>query len=530
METKTSLLERVTRVVPIPEVGKSLRVLMVLPEVSPYASVGGISRVGAHLSKELVKLGHDVRLFMPRYGMIDGEKYPLEMVVEGLKVYTDGSTHSTSSGQAGSPQAGNGGPQELICNVKTHQTEEGVRTYFLENMEYYEKRANVYGYSDDPVRFTLLSRGALEFLRHFEWKPQVIHANDWQTGAAPNYLKTVYARSKDLEGIASLFTIHNLHFQGIFDHRQITELDFDDGRSAIASFFSKRLKTQNFMRRGILYADVVNTVSETYAREILTPEYGEGLDKLLLEVRSKLFGVVNGIDHKEFNPATDPLVPVNYNSSSSSKRKGNKIALQREFGLPEGEEKFVIGMITRLAEQKGIDIVLEALPHFLSGLDAQFIIIGGGDGRYVSAFQDLKKRFPKKVGTHLMLNYTLPRLFFAGADCVVIPSLFEPAGLVQLEAMRYGCIPVVRKTGGLADTVEDLDVEEGKGTGFVFKEYDRWALFAQLVRAYENFNHSKVWGGLIKRVMAADFSWGASAKKYAELYRKAIIFHRREKE
>ncbi|NIT03456.1 glycosyltransferase, partial [Candidatus Saccharibacteria bacterium] len=208
-----------TKVIAAPEEGKPLRVLMVLPEVSPYASVGGVSRVGAHLSKELVNLGHDIRLFMPKYGMIDEEKYPLEMVVEGLKVYTDG---------------GGKGPRELICNIKTHQTEDGVRAYFLENMEYYEKRANVYGYSDDPIRFLLLSRGALEFLRHFEWKPQVIHAHDWQTGATPNFLRTVYGKSEELKGIASLFTIHNLHFQGMFDHRQIAELDFDDGRSAIA--------------------------------------------------------------------------------------------------------------------------------------------------------------------------------------------------------------------------------------------------------------------------------------------------------
>lgn len=512
METRISLLEQMTKIIPLVETGKPLRVLMVLPEVSPYASVGGVSRVGAYLARELVKLGHDVRLFMPRYGMIDEEKFPLEMVVEGLKVYTDGG----------------GGPAELICNVKTHQTEDGVRTYFLENMEYYEKRANVYGYSDDPLRFVLLSRGALEFLRHFEWKPQVVHANDWQTGAVPNFLKTVYAKSNELKDIATLFTIHNLHFQGIFDHRQITELDFDDGRSPIAPFFSERLKKQNFMRRGILYADAINTVSETYAHEILTPEYGAGLDKLLLEVRSKLFGVVNGIDYEEFNPATDSLIPVSYNTSSLDKRWQNKIALQREFSLPEDKEKFVFGMVTRLSDQKGIDILLEALPHFLAELDVQFIIIGGGEGKYVDAFQDLKKRFPKKIGAHLMLNYTLPRLVFAGADCIIVPSRFEPSGLVQLEAMRYGCIPVVRKTGGLADTVEDLDIVKGKGTGFIFTEYDRWALFSQLVRAYENFHHPKVWRELVKRAMTTDFSWGASARRYAELYRKAIYFKKQE--
>ncbi len=487
---------------------------MVVPEVSPYASVGGVSRVAAHLSKELVRLGHDVRIFMPKYGFIDEEKYPLSMVVEGLKVKTG------SDGD---------GPKELICNVKTHVSEAGVRTYFLENMEYYEKRANVYGYSDDPIRFALLSRGALEFLRHFEWKPDIIHANDWQTGAVPNFLNTTYSRSRDLAEIASVFTVHNLFYQGMFDHRQVSELDFDDGKSPIASFFSDRLKKQNFLKRGIIFADVVNTVSETYAREILTPDYGEGLDKLLLEVRSKLFGITNGIDYEDFNPKTDPLVPVSFDIHTIGQRKKNKIALQKEFGLPEGEERFVIGMVSRLSEQKGFDILLEALTHFLPSFpETQFIVIGGGEEKYASALRELRKRFPKQVGAHLMPNFTLPRLLFAGSDAIAVPSQFEPSGLTQLEAMRYGAIPVVRKTGGLADTVLDIDVEEGSGTGFVFEEYNPWALFAELVRAYETFKYPKVWEALVKRAMSADFSWEASARRYGELYRKAIQLKQRK--
>jgi starch synthase len=511
MTAKPSLLGQVTRVLPKAE-AKQLRILIVVPEVSPFASVGGVSRVAAHLSKSLLELGHDVRLFMPKYGMIDEEKYPLEMVVEGLKIRTDAEK----------------GPSELVCNVKTCQIEGQARVYFLENMEYYEKRANVYGYSDDAVRFALLSRGVLEFLRHFEWKPRVIHANDWRTGIVPNYLRTVYAKSNELHEIASLFTVHNLNYQGMFDHRQVSELDFDDGRSVIAPFFSERLKKQNFMRRGVIYSDVVNTVSETYAREILTPEFGEGLDKLLLEVRSKLFGVVNGIDYEEYNPATDPLISANYTSSSFNRRGENKLALQKEFGLEEGEEKFVIGMVGRLVEQKGLDIALETVPHFLEEFDAQFVSVGGGEEKYAGALRDLAKRFPGRVGAHTMFNESLPRTIYAGSDCFAVPSRFEPAGLTPLEAMRYGCIPIVRRTGGLADTVEDLDIRESTGTGFVFKSYDRWALFAQLVRAYENFHHPDVWRGLIKRAMAADFSWSASAQKYVDLYRKAIIFRQRE--
>ncbi|MEX1068788.1 MAG: glycogen synthase [Patescibacteria group bacterium] len=514
MDTKTTtLLEPLTKLIPLGHPSASLRIMMVLPEVFPYASVGGVSRVGAYLARELVKLGHDVRLFMPKYGFIDEEKYPLEMVVEGLKVYTD---------------ADGNGPKELVCNVKTHRGEDGVRTYFLENMEYYEQRANVYGYSDDPIRFALLARGALEFLRHFEWKPQVIHAHDWQTGAVPNFLRTAYAKSQDLKGIASIFTIHNLFYQGMFDHRQVPELDFDDGRSRIAPLFSDRLRKQNFMKRGIIYADAVNTVSESYAREILTPEYGEGLDRLLLEVRSKLFGITNGLDYEDYDPETDPLVPQSYNFHTIDRKKINKRALQKEFGLPEGEEHFVVGMVSRLTEQKGLDILMEALPSLLSELDVQFIVVGGGEEKYVSGLRALQKLFPKKVGTHLMLNYTLPRLIYAGADVITVPSRFEPAGLTQLEAMRYGCVPIVRKTGGLADTVTDLDISGETGTGFSFGEYTPWALYGALVRAYENFHHPKVWEALVKRAMKADFSWTASARHYADLYRRAIQLKEKE--
>ena len=514
METKTTtFLEPLTKLIPLSHPGASLRIMMVTPEVAPYALVGGLSRVAAHLAKELVKMGHDVRLFMPKYGFIDEEKYPLEMVVEGLKVYTD---------------AEGDGPKEIVCNVKTHMNEDGVRTYFLENMEYYEQRANVYGYSDDPIRFTLLSRAVFEFLRHFEWKPQIIHAHDWQTGAVPNFLRTTYKKSADLSGIASIFTIHNLFYQGMFDHRQVSELDFDDGKSRIGSLFSDQLKKKNFMKRGIIYADAVNTVSESYAREILTPEYGEGLDRLLLEVRSKLFGITNGLDYEDYDPETDPLVPKPYNFHTIDRRVINKRALQKEFGLPEGEQHFVIGMVSRLTEQKGLDILLEALPSFLSELDAQFIVVGGGDEKYVGGLRALQKRFPKQVGSHLMLNFTLPRLVYAGADVLTIPSRFEPAGLTQLEAMRYGCAPIVRKTGGLADSVTDLDISGETGTGFVFGEYTPWALYGSLVRAYENFHHPKVWAGLVKRAMQADFSWKAAARHYADLYRRAIQMKEKE--
>ncbi len=495
----------------VPSTEGSLRVLIVSPEVSPYANVGGLSQVASHLSRSLLELGHDVRLFMPKFGLIDEEKYPMELVLRALKVPT------------GTPKN-----PHLICNVKLNTVPGGAPVYFLENMEYYEKRANVYGYSDDPLRWTLLSRGVLEFLKKSKWQPQIIHCNDWQTGIIPNYLKTVYNKDKKLLPLSTIFTIHNLTFQGMFDHRTIGELDFDDGRSQIASFFSQRLGKQNFMRRGIIYSDVVNAVSKTYAKEILTPEYGENLDRLLLEVRSKLYGVTNGIDYDELNPATDKLLDTTYDASHLGKRLQNKLALQREFDLPEDERAFAVGVVGRLSVQKGFDLLLEVLPHFLKEFGkAQFFQIGGGDSQFVDLLKKLKKDFPQQVGIHPLPNFTLPRLIFSGCDVVPFPSKFEPCGIVQLEAMRYGAIPIVRATGGLKDTVENFNPRENTGTGFVFTDYAPWPLFAKLVQAHELYQQPKVWTALQKRAMAADFSWEQSAKEYVDLYEKAI--HRRRR-
>ena len=495
----------------VPPADGPLKILIVAPEVSPYANVGGVSRVIAHLSRSLIKLGHDACIFMPKFGLIDEGKYPMEMVLKGLKVPT------------GNPET-----SYLICNVKLNAVPGGAPVYFLENMEYYEKRANVYGYSDDPLRWALLSRGVLEFLKKSKWQPQVIHCNDWQTGIISNFLQTVYDKDKKLLPLSTVFTIHNLVYQGIFDHRNVSELDFDDGRSQIASFFSQRLNKQNFMRRGIIYADVVSAVSKTYAKEILTPEYGEGLDRLLLEVRSKLYGVTNGIDYDEFDPATDKLLETNYDMNHLQKRVQNKLALQREFDLPEDERAFVVGVEGRLSTQKGFDLILQVLPHFLKEFkNTQFFQLGGGDNQFIALLKALKKDFPTQVGIHPLPNFTLPRLFFSGCDAMLFPSKFEPCGIVQLEAMRYGAIPIVRATGGLKDTVENFDPRQDTGTGFVFTDYEPWPLFAKLVQSHELYQQPKIWTALQKRAMAADFSWEQSAKEYVELYKKAIHRHRR---
>lgn len=487
---------------------EKLKVLIVAAEAAPYATVGGFSSVVAYLSRNLAPLGVDVRIFIPKFGSIDQEKYNMETEYTGLRVPT---------GDENNPH--------LICNVKCRKGDDGIITYFLENQEYYEKRANVYAYSDDPTRWALLSRGVLEFIRTKNFVPDIIHCNDWHTGLVPNYLKTNYKKDPILKDISSVFTIHNLAIQGyLLDHRNPSELEFDDGKSPISSFFSERLNTQNFMKRGILYSDVVNTVSKTYSKEILTPEYGEGLDKLLLELRGKLFGIINGLDYDEFDPGTDALIKENYNISSREKRTINKKALQEEFDLPSDEDALLLGFVGRLDYQKGVDLIVDTLPHIMKDFNVQFVQIGGGDGGLSHKLYQLKDEFPKRVGIHPYPNFTLPRLLFAGSDCILYPSRFEPCGIVQIEALRYGSIPIVRKVGGLADTVENFDSIEMTGNGLVFTDFSVFSLFGTIVRAVELHKNSKLWDALIKNAMESDYSWEFSAKEYVKLYNTAISF------
>jgi starch synthase len=486
-------------------VPEKLKVLMVATEAVPYVSVGGAGSVIAHLSKALVKIGHDVRVFIPKFGFIDEEKFPMDMVIEGLKVPT---------GDEGTP--------ELICNVKSLNSVTGVTFYFLENQEYFEKRANVYGYNDDPTRFLLLSRGAIEFIRTKTFVPNIVHCNDWHTGALPNFLNSIYKKDPILERIRSVFTIHNLAFQAVFDHKHVSELDSDDGTSEIASFFSPRVNTQNFMKRGIINADAVNTVSKSYAREILTQEYGEGLDKILLALKSKLFGIVNGLDYEEFDPASDSMIETNYDINSLNRRGVNKKALQKEFGLTVDENALLLGFVGRLDYMKGVDMAVQVLQNAMREYNIQFVQVGGGEWSIVEALEKLKENFPNKVGIHPYPNFTMPRSLFAGCDCILSPSKFEPCGIVQIEAMRYGAVPIVRNVGGLSDTVENFDSLKRTGNGFVFNEFSEYSLYGQIVRAYEIFKNKTLWKKLQTNGMSSDFSWEYSASEYVKLYERAI--------
>ena len=483
------------------------KILFVASEATPFVKAGGLGSVMFALPRALKRIGYDARVMIPRYAKIDLEKFPMKLVMEGLSVPTDSDEESN--------------PDELICNVKMFKTSDKDNspptTYFLENEEYYEKRSNIYGYNDDALRWALLSKGTLEFLRTTrDWFPDVIIASDWQTGFLCNYLKTTYKDDPRLKNIATVFTIHNLYYQGMFDHRFISEMEYDDGQASLPSFFDPRLLKINGMRRGIMHADLITTVSPTYAKEIMTESYGELLDGLLRERRSRVYGILNGIDYEEFNPKTDRLLAKNYDAESADLRAKNKSELQGRFGIDRNPNSFLIAIASRFTEQKGFDLLFPITDTLFKELDIQLAVIGSGEGKYMGFFQDLEQKYPGKVGTHLSFDEVLPHLIHSGADAILIPSKFEPAGLLQLEAMRYGAVPIVRKTGGLADTVED-HVFNNPGTGFVFNDFDAQAMMIAIVRAYENFNQKQVWKGIQHRGMKKDFSWDKSAREYAKV-------------
>lgn len=482
-----------------------MNVLYISAEQTPYATAGGLGRVAYYLPKELRKLGNDVRVFIPKYGKIDDKKWPMHDVVTAMKVGTQE------------------GFNDLICNVKSYDSGE-VITYFLENREYYELRANEYGYIDDAQRFLLLCKGALEFIRayHETWVPDVIHVNDWHTSLIPQLLKTEYENDHVLSKIGTVLSIHNIRYQGMFDYRFASELDFDDGKSRIPGFFSDRLVKINPLKRGIIYSDVINTVSPTHAVEILTEDHGEGLHKLLQEMRTKVFGILNGIDYDDFDPSRDPLVVENYTVDTMQKRVANKLALQKEFQLIEDKDVPIFAFSNRFASQKGLDLMSLVLEPFLNEHNSQLVVNGGGDGRYIEYFLRLSQKYPGRVGVNLQANFTLPRHIFSGADAILMPSKYEPCGMVQMEAMRYGCIPIVRHTGGLADTVEDYNPTEDVGSGFVFDEYDSYALFSAMVRVIESYKYKDFWKRLMIRAMSQNFSWKASAIEYEKLYNRSL--------
>ncbi len=503
-----------------------MKILFVAAEVGPYVSVGGLSQVCYFLPRALAKQGSEVAVFTPKFGTMDttapsGKGWKLKEEHMGLRVPIENGELTNKGG-------------ELICNVKSHLRKvDGVKTFFLENREYYELRANVFGYKDDHVRFMLLCKGCLEWLliqkKKEGWWPDVIHCHDWHAAYLVELARTFPRYREILRRIPIVLTVHNFTFQGNYEYRYCLPADRDDGTKPLLPLLSDALVKQNPMLRGIRYADAVNTVSPTHAREVLTPEYGEGLEEILRAEREKLSGILNGLDTTEFDPAHDPLVPTHFNKRTFERaRQKNKKLLQEEFGLPARPEVFLMAYSGRLTNQKGVGLLLEVMEHLLpEHPDFQLIVLGGGDDSYRQMLTELAAQYPKQVGLHLLPNFKLPRKIFAGTDALLIPSLFEPGGIVALEALRYGAVPVVRRTGGLNDIVREFEPVTAKGNGFSFAEKDSWAFYGAIVAAATTFKNAHLWNKLVRNCLAGVFSWDEAARQYREWYRRATETRRR---
>ncbi len=476
-----------------------LKICFAGAEVDPFVKTGGLADVMRALPLALHELGHDVRIFMPAHHIQNFDSLNPEVVL-GKHFVTMGDSN-------------------INFVVKKIMLDGKIPVYLIENYGYFAKRTSIYGYVDDSQRYAFFDKAILKVCELLEWAPNIIHSNDWHTGLIPYYLVTDFKESATFKESVSVYTIHNLGFQGVRDQHVIEE-ERDRG-GALPEFNSPAFNTVNFMMRGILYADAVTTVSETYAREITTPKFGAGLDQVLKRKQPKLFGIPHGVDYDIYNPETDKIIPVQYNSKHFSKKAQNKLAIQREFKLTEGERIPMLGLAHRMSAQKGFSLIAEVAESLLKR-DVQIFAVGSGAEKYMKLFQRLMEKYPKKVAAHLRFDRAIAHKVYAASDIFLMPSSFEPGGISQLLALRYGSVPVVRATGGLADTVSDYNPETQEGNGFVFTEFNPYEFYGALSRALETYRYQKIWKKLAIRGMEQEFSWVAIARRYTELYQREI--------
>ena len=490
-----------------------MKIAFVTSEAVPYAKTGGLGDVAGALPKALEQLGCEVKLFIPKYYLVEESKYDLHYNWEVGEIPIRIGTHTRS-----------------VHLYQTVLPGSGVEVNLIDCPHYFHRDQIYTDGFDEDERFILFSKAVIETLQRFKWAPDVIHCNDWPTGLLPLFLKDNYGWDKLFSQTATLFTIHNIGYQGRFSTEAIKKGAIRDKLFFPGSPIEYEGDV-SFMKTAIMYSEVINTVSKTYAGEILTHEYGAGMENVLQQRKDDLYGIINGVDYSSWDPEKDKIIPYTYSLNNLEGKEKNKQYLLEKMKLKYSSTIPLIGIVSRMVAQKGFDLLEEASADLMK-LDAQWIILGSGEEKYEEMFRDLQQKYPGKVSVYIGFNNEMSHLIEAGADMFLMPSHYEPCGLNQIYSLKYGTVPIVRKTGGLADTVINWDdsVEEQNGNGFSFDNYDSWELFDAVKKAIGTYHQKNTWNKIVSNGMKESFSWEDSGRKYLNLFKIAVrkrqkLFH-----
>jgi starch synthase len=483
---------------------KNLKIVSISSELDPYSKTGGLADVARSLPKALARLGHEVITITPFYNqIINREKYDIKPFLKNIEIYINSK-------------------ESLLVSYYKGYLMSGLPVYFIESKEYLAKKKTPYASQHENACWMVFDVAALKLISLLKFEADIVHCHDWQTGLIPYYLKTDFRYSKTLKKAKTIFTIHNLVFQMGRNWWEVPLLDKDYGHSRLPRLADPKIENVNFVKRAILSADGISTVSEQYREEIMTKKFGQDLHRILKNREERLFGIINGIDYHAYNPDNDPGLAKRFNHKNIKRKKLNKEKLQKIMNLPIDRDVPLICLTSRIAYQKGFELFLDIIEPLLR-FDVQVIVMGDGDKKYISTLKQYRKKHPKKlVWLPFKGNRRIETLIYAGSDLFLLPSHHEPCGINQLIAMRYGCIPVVRKVGGLNDTVQNFNPRTNRGNGFSFSAFNSFALFGSIIAALENFKHKQVWRDLVVRAMRQSNSWEIPAKKYITLYRKIM--------
>jgi starch synthase len=480
----------------------ALSILMLASEATPFAKTGGLADVAGALSKHLHAGGHDVRLVMPLYAQVDRAAHGIEPVADFVDLPLEFGPHRYrwSLHSATLPRS-------------------GARAWFIDIPVLFARRGLYTNDPDEHLRFIALTRAALELCQRWGWAPQVVHANDWHTAFAPLLLKTAYAWDRLFDPVRTVLTIHNIGYQGEFGAAQVPDLGIGPPQTSRLHQDDLRAGRVNSLKHGILYADAITTVSPTYAQEIMTPQYGMGLEGVLRQRAAQVRGILNGVDYDDWDPRHDRWLPRHFDAGSLEVKASLKAELMARLRLERREGTALFGIVSRFTPQKGLDLLFDTLPALFGERDVALVALGNGDARYEVFFEGLQARFPGRVVYHRGYSDELAHWIEAASDVFLMPSLYEPCGLNQMYSLRYGTIPVVRRTGGLADSVRMFDPATGSGTGIVFNDFDAPAIAWAMRTALDFHAQPALWSRLVRNAMAEDFSWERQAREYEALYR-----------